>query len=136
MQNGGISCGGFTYELEYISGPAKDAGIDPMTVYTLSGGTTVTMTSPTGSPAARVWLGTHQFRFKCTNGDVANTQLYNSVYTDPFTVILEDPCARAIVNQDGGVKIGDISDAGAPAVTPTWTYPGTLAGGFIDATGS
>ena len=49
MTNGGLNCGGFTYELEYLSGPAKDAGINHLTVYTVNdSGTAVTQNSPLG----------------------------------------------------------------------------------------
>ena len=69
MTNGGLSCGGFTYELEYLSGPAKDAGINHLTIYTLTDiGTTITQTTTHGNPAAKVWIGEHQFRLKGTNG--------------------------------------------------------------------
>ena len=54
------TCGGFTYELEYMSGPLIALGIDHMSVYTLSNsGSAVTIT---GTPSTFDWVNTHTMR--------------------------------------------------------------------------
>ena len=115
----GINCGGFTYELEYVSGPLIAAGIDPNTIYTLveSGGSGGPL-DLTGTPIDRQWLGDHTYRIKCSNGNVANapagdgTGIYNSVYSNDFVVRVIDPCLISVVNFDGVVAVADI-DASA-----------------------
>ena len=124
----GTGCGGFTYELEYLSGPLTALGIDPLTVYTL------TETGGSGGPIDMVgtapnwdWIGDHTYRIKCTNGHSSNspygdgTGLYNSVYSNDFVVTIVDPCMTAVVNHDNGVSIADIdaSSSNAVSITPT-----------------
>ena len=128
----GINCGGFTYELEYVSGPLIAAGIDPLTVYTLvesggSGGPVVL----SGTPVLWSWLGDHTYRIKCSNGNIANapagdgTGIYNSVYSNNFLVRIIDPCLVSVVNFDNGVSVADIDASSATSVflTPTINGP-------------
>ena len=83
------TCGGFTYELEYMSGPLIALGIDHMSVYALSdSGSAVTIT---GTPVSKSWLGEHMMRLKCTNG-------FSSAYSNSFQVKIVDACERSIVN--------------------------------------
>ena len=90
------TCGGFTYELEYISGPLIALGIDHMSVYALSdSGSAVTIT---GTPISKSWLGVHMLRLKSTNGQSGGTSLYNSAYSNSFQVKIVDACERSIVN--------------------------------------
>lgn len=111
----GINCGGYTYELEYMSGPLLAPGIDPMSIYTMtesggSGGPLVLA----GTPFERTWLGTHVYRLKCLNGHISNAPagdgfgIYNSVYSNNFYVRIIDPCLTSIVNHDNGISVSDI----------------------------
>jgi len=60
------TCGGFTYELEYMSGPLTALGIDHMSIYSLAdSGSALTIT---GTPTTKSWLGMHTMRLKGTNG--------------------------------------------------------------------
>ena len=60
------TCGGFTYELEYMSGPLIVLGIDHMSIYSLAdSGSALTIT---GTPINKSWLGMHTMRLKSTNG--------------------------------------------------------------------
>ena len=123
----GINCGGYTYELEYLSGPLVAAGIDPMTIYSLvesggSGGPIVLA----GTPIAWDWLGDHTYRLKCSNGNISNapagdgTGIYNSVYSGNFVVTIIDPCLISIVNFDNVVSVADI-DASEEATSIYYT---------------
>ena len=99
----GTECGGFTYTLEYISGPISNpsipAGAD-LSLYTDLGGVF------SGIVETFDWVGTHLLRLKCTNGNRDNfsmrnrgTQgLFNSVYSQPIELIIEDPCEFTRVN--------------------------------------
>ena len=90
------TCGGFTYELEYISGPLIALGVNHMSVYALSdSGSAVTIT---GTPISKSWLGEHLMRLKSTNGQSGGTGLYNSAYSNSFRVKIVDACERSIVN--------------------------------------
>ena len=122
----GINCGGFTYELEYVSGPLIAASIDPLTIYTLvesggSGGPVILA----GTPLAWDWIGNHVYRLKCSNGNTANapagdgTGIYHSVYSSNFVVKIIDPCEISVVNLDGGVSVSDID---ASDSTSTYYY--------------
>ena len=103
-----------------------------MTVYTVTDASTeVRLTTAAGSPSDRVWIGTHRFRLKCTNGSTASGKLFNTVYSGYVDVKIIDPCTRAIINYDLGVKIGHIT---APA--SSWSFPSGSTEGLIAATGT
>lgn len=133
----GISCGGFTYELEYVSGPLTNTGIDYTTVYSMteiSGSGTDLVIS--GTPVDRLWLGTHTFRILCHNGSSGNipnnsgdptTGFYNNVYSDDFRVQIVDPCISSVVNHDNGVILQqtyDVSeDLNDIVISPIYSGP-------------
>ena len=110
----GTSCGGFTYTLEFVSGDLSGSGIDPLSAYTLTEngvGGTVTIS---GTPGTLDWAGTNTYRIKCTNGHSSNAPrgdglgLYNSVYSNSFDIIMENPCLSSLPSYDTEVSIGDL----------------------------
>ena len=116
----GTSCGGFTYELEYVSGQLTGTTIDPLATYTITQtDDLVNNEEMSGIPAEVEWLdniyspGIHEFRFSCTNGNTLLTRgisgLFNTVYSDPFVVELINPCLSSVVNNDGAFTVADIS---------------------------
>ena len=81
-----LACGGFTYTLEYISGPVYDPGFAQnadLSVYQDAGGVFA------GTIDQLRWAGTHQMRLKGTLGSVNNIQmrdrgvdgLFESIYS-------------------------------------------------------
>ena len=99
----GTDCGGFTYTLEYLSGPLKDdsepQGAD-LSFYTDIGRTI------TGTMGYIQMVGAHEMRLKCTLGDSNNNAmkdrgrdgLFESVYSDNITVTVINPCETSIVS--------------------------------------
>ena len=107
----GTTCGGYTYELEYVSGPLDGTGIDHNSIYTLvetaGAGSALSLT---GTPSTREWTGDHTFKIKCTNGHssnapAGNSGLYSSVYSNDFTVTILNPCDTTVINSDLSLTI-------------------------------
>ena len=122
MQNAeyGIGCGGFTYALEYLSGPLIGTSVVHTNTYTVGGVADYAVgESMTGTPMEMEWLGatiydsgTHQYRLSCTNGETLTNRgvngLFNTVYSDPFEVTIVNPCLTSIVNNDKAFALADM----------------------------
>ena len=103
----GTACGGYTYELEYLS-------YGPMYTGTFTDEADYMLTSTPSYQAIITdysWLGTHPFRIKCTNGvpDASpdargNGGLFLTVYSDPIDVLIIDPCLISVVNGDSAIE--------------------------------
>ena len=99
----GTACGGYTYELEYVSGP--------LVAPSLSSHLSISATPAIeGTISDLTWLGTSIIRIKCTNGiyDASPTArgvngLFTDTVSDDINVIFENPCNASIINDDGGV---------------------------------
>ena len=99
----GSKCGGFTYSLEYVSGPVSNVnfpGGADLSSYAISG------SSITRDTADLAWVGTHVLRLKCTNGNTNNALtknrgvngLFKSVFSNAITLEIVDPCTSSHVN--------------------------------------
>ena len=79
----GLACGGYTYELEYMSGGPLDGSSPDLSPFSIS-----VTPSLAGTITDFTWIGTHPMRIKCTNGqaDTSPTArgvggFFNSVYS-------------------------------------------------------
>ena len=90
----GTACGGYTYELEYMStGPLYKGSAPDLSLYSITADPAIK-----GTISTKEWVGTHPMRLKCTNGvyDTLSTArgingFFNSVYTE-ITVKIVQPC--------------------------------------------
>ena len=104
--NQGAACGGYTYELEYLStGPLFSGSAPSLTAYSIAATPSVTGTITDVS-----WLGIHPFRLKCTNGIYSaaagsrgTNGLFTTVYSTQIDVTILDPCRSSVVNGDNGI---------------------------------
>lgn len=68
----GLSCGGYTHEITYVSGPAFDPLLAPvfadLTHYSQSAAIAGTITVQGSISDKLLWLGEHKLRIKSTNG--------------------------------------------------------------------
>jgi hypothetical protein len=103
----GTACGGYTYEVEYLStGPLYSGSEPDLSLYSIAAGPAVVGTvSNTGwSP------DTHPMHLKCTNGvyDASLMArgvngLFTSVYSSQIDVTIIDPCLTSVVNGDNAI---------------------------------
>jgi len=103
----GTACGGYTYEVEYLStGPLYSGSAPDLTHYSIAAGPAVegTVSNMGWSP------DTHPMQLKCTNGvyDATPTArgvngLFTSVYSSQIDVTVLDPCLTSVVNGDGAI---------------------------------
>ena len=103
----GTACGGYTYELEYLStGPLyTGVGTPDLSHYSVTGTPSVD-----GTTTDLAWVGTHPMRLKCTNGVAdssasarGNAGLFNTVYSSQIDVTITDPCLYSVVNGDAAI---------------------------------
>ena len=84
----GDYCGGFSYQIEYVSGSFSpvptQSQLDSFLVLDTA---TMTVTVTTTDPA---WTGTHVIKIKGTNG--AASKVYNSVYSTDISIEFVNPC--------------------------------------------
>jgi len=131
----GLTCGGYTYELEYqSSGPLWDAvnNVGPsLAHYTLGACPGASATCDyTGSTNNMSWIGTHPFKIKGTNGTFGamstrgTNGLYNTIDSLDFTVTFGDACDISTVNSDGGLSLNDMSNRVFEQTVDVETYSG------------
>ena len=111
-------CGGFTYQLNYMSGSMFDGrfpnNIDPSSV---SVSLDEDGTSFTGILLDLRWEGEHLIRIKTYQGqpqvdpdtglpiERGEGGMYNFVYSEPFTMKVVNPCRSTTLNRDGDLVV-------------------------------
>ena len=95
-------CGGFSYSLEYVSGPLTKTG--SLSAYKISP-VSANNHQITGTVSSNQWIGVHQLALKGTNGMYdpsggarGNNGLFNSVLSEPLTLEITNPCLGTVLN--------------------------------------
>ena len=94
------------------------SGLSPNGVYTLTEDSVGGNISIRGTPTNEEWIGEHTYRIKCTNGE-----LYNSVYSNEFTITIISSCAATILNFDSFFVIDEIR---VPSDLAVYQVPTTI----------
>ena len=132
MINGDMArgCNGYSYTLNYISGPLSGNPPDLNTLFpnTENIGTNV-VTFGAGTTNDRNWIGSHTFSITSTNGvpglnTRGNNGAFASVDSRQFQFIIEDPCMKTILIN--GPVIADliVPDQQTLVISPTYIGPG------------
>ena len=80
----GTDCGGYSYEMEYISGPFAENSINFPTLLTYVNSNPSYMEGEAADPS---WEGTHEMRLKCTIGtfDTGSPRGHNGLFNTVFS---------------------------------------------------
>ena len=136
MSEGPTFCGGFTYSLVYVSGPLSQE--DLVSVYEIA---------PAGAGQHVIrgeikderWFGPHVIRIRGTNGVApsrrlreltgastrGNNGLFNSIFSDPMTIEIENPCLDAVLNPNRNLGVPQALTVPVGDTEATWQILGT-----------
>lgn len=107
-------CGGFTYDLSYISGPLM--GTRALDIYEISQ-VSLMLHEITARITNKDWLGVHTIVLRGTNGlldESANARgnkgLFKTVESDPLTIEILNPCLTTVLNPDSALQFPELLD--------------------------
>ena len=104
-------CGGYTHQLQYVAGPVQTAD---MSIYSETW-PVEKLYSFQGTVTNFDWIGKSTLRIKSTLGRFSdsnirgNRGLFKSVYSEPITLTINNPCINSVVNADLLLKWNNMS---------------------------